>query len=339
MIIEITTTFSFHSSSLAQHDFVPDLILTSTLTRSLETSALMFPNQFVPFHCSQPTANVQTTELLNDQVVSWADAPSSDEREVLRDRPQLARFSGAHSSSRYHHVCCDYAKPLRRQWKYATKPQDGHTADFEHFKSLEAQYPDQFTFPEETRESAQLRAALVWRLLAEVPEPNVAVFTHSKLIKHGYHIHLLGPLICETAVGEFDSGKCRDWESIAMADIEYDPVDELLFYDLVEDLKQQELEKEVYDSKNGFVARDGTLIEESKEFLKPLHDQHKDSRSTPIATPAASSPPSITSLNALAQKKCIQCNGVGKIQNKLCPMCSGAGIASATSIAHILGSP
>ena len=299
----------------------------------------MFPTQFVPFHCNQPTANVQTTELLNDQVVSWADVPSSDEREVLRGRPQLERFSGAHSSSRYHHICCDPAKALRRQWKYVTKPQDGHTADFEHFKSLEAQYPDQFTFPEETRESAQLRAALVWRLLAEVPEPNVAVFTHSKLIKHGYHIHLLGPLICETAVGEFDSGKCRVWESIAMADIESNPADELTFYDLVEDLRQQELEKEVYDSNNGFIVSDDTMKEEAKEFLKPLREkQHRDSSPASIATPAASSPPSISSINALSRKKCIQCNGVGKVQKSVCPMCAGAGIATASSIAHILGS-
>jgi hypothetical protein len=182
---------------VAQTGFVPDLILTSTLTRSLESAAFTFPNQFVSFQGSQPTAAVQTTELLNDQVVSWADVVVSDEQDaVTAHKSHLAPFHGAHSASRYHHAGCDLAQPVRpRRWKHVTAPQDGHTAEFERFKPLEAQYPDQFTYPEEPRDSAQLRAALVWRLLAEVPHTNVAVFTHSKLIKHGYHIHLLGPLI------------------------------------------------------------------------------------------------------------------------------------------------
>jgi len=140
-----------------------------------------------------------------------------------------------------------------------TVPQDGNTAEFDHFKSGEAQYADQFRYtgifcvcgdfdtdctcimanrsglsasaalrprigvvqfvrflvisvrsaahaahagsprghgryPEEPRESAQLRAANAWRLLAECEGSSIAVFTHAKLIKHGYFIHLLGPL-------------------------------------------------------------------------------------------------------------------------------------------------
>jgi hypothetical protein len=60
----------FSTASAASTGFVPDLVLTSTLTRSLETAALTFPNQFVSFQGSKPTAAVQSTDLLNDQVTS-----------------------------------------------------------------------------------------------------------------------------------------------------------------------------------------------------------------------------------------------------------------------------
>lgn len=306
---------------------MPDLILTSTLTRSLETAALAFPNQFVACQGRPPTAAVQTTELLNDQVVAWADVVADDAQDELSaHKPQLARFHGAHSASRYHHAGCDPAQPLRpRRWAHVTAPQDGHTAEFARFKPLEAQHPDQFTYPEETRESAQLRAALVWRLLADVPHARVAVFTHAKLIKHGYHIHLLGPLICETALGEFESGQGRGWETVAAVSLERDPVDELSLAELVDDLEEQALEKQA------------AAVEEAAVPWVPGKLRARRWSSSPASTNAAPASFAASPVSGGSGKACIQCGGTGKIKADVCPMCAGAGTVSARTIAFILG--
>jgi len=44
----------------------------------------------------------------------------------------------------------------------------------------------------------------VWRLLSENrPESSIVIFTHSKLIKDGERIHLLGPGVKEFRNGDF----------------------------------------------------------------------------------------------------------------------------------------
>jgi hypothetical protein len=62
-------------------------------------------------------------------------------------------------------------------------------------------------FPQEPRENAQKRAALLWRMLSENrPERDVAVFTHSKMVKEdhraGHSVLLLGPGIRDFKNGE-----------------------------------------------------------------------------------------------------------------------------------------
>ena len=58
--------------------------------------------------------------------------------------------------------------------------------------------------PVEPHESARRRAALVWRWLSENrPEKNIAIVTHSKMIKEHERIWLLGPGIAEIENGDF----------------------------------------------------------------------------------------------------------------------------------------
>ena len=57
-------------------------------------------------------------------------------------------------------------------------------------------------YPKEERDNAKMRAGLFWRWLAEREETRVAVFTHSKLIKQGEGIWMLGEGIEEVPNGQ-----------------------------------------------------------------------------------------------------------------------------------------
>ena len=56
--------------------------------------------------------------------------------------------------------------------------------------------------PKEPRKHARQRAGLFWLWLAERKEIHVVVVTHSKLIKHGENIWLLGDNIPQVRNGE-----------------------------------------------------------------------------------------------------------------------------------------
>lgn len=168
---------------LAQCGFRPDLIASSPLTRCLETAALAFPDQFVAFGNGVPrtAAVVVVSTLLPEIVRSWADT-GRPLGLVCTTHPQLERFRGTESGSRFQHVGCQLHQAVRPcRW---TEQPGGN--------------------PVEERASALLRAGLVWRWLAEPSrkERNIAVVTHSKLIKKSGKICMLGPSIDEIDNGD-----------------------------------------------------------------------------------------------------------------------------------------
>ena len=182
---------------LAVNGFQPDLIVSSPLTRCLETAALVFPAAFLSATAAAPTPKLKVlSELLPEIVHSWGDTGRSlgaiidggVERapfdQICREpKPQLEPFRGAESKSRFQKVGCS-PTGMRRGCRWQLKSFDGR--------------------PEEDRRNAKLRCALVWRWLCENrPEERIAVFTHSKLIKASEHIHLVGPAIEGIQNGEF----------------------------------------------------------------------------------------------------------------------------------------
>lgn len=171
------------AARLAQSDFRADLIASSPLTRCLETAVLAFPDQFVTSGDGAPptAAVVVVSTLLPEIVHSWADTGQPLDV-VCTSHPQLERFRGAESRSRFQHVGCQSNQPVRPcRW---TEQAGGN--------------------PVEERASALLRAGLVWRWLAEPTrtERNIAVVTHSKLIKKSGNICMLGPSIDEIENGD-----------------------------------------------------------------------------------------------------------------------------------------
>ena len=90
-------------------------------------------------------------------------------------------------------------------------------------------------FPQETIESAQCRAALLWRMSSEnhreearfthtstttMPHQtgstynHIAVFTHSKMVMHHYGVHVLGPNIKHSTTGislKFSFSRYSSW--------------------------------------------------------------------------------------------------------------------------------
>ena len=106
-------------SDLCQHAWYPvgvsqDLIASSPLTRCLETAALAFPDQFVASSDGAPrtAAVVVVSTLLPEIVHSWAD--TGRPLDVVCDsHPQLERFRGTESRSRFQHVGCQPNQPVR----------------------------------------------------------------------------------------------------------------------------------------------------------------------------------------------------------------------------------
>ena len=188
---------------LALCGFQPDLILSSPLTRCLQTASLAFPAAFTPVALGglvpRLSCEVKMSHLLPEAVDSWADCGRPIDDVIADGNPDLERFRGAMSASRFQRVGSDPNAALRpRRWDFVTETMgaDG------------VRRPLEVPFPQEPRRSAQLRAALVWRLLSENrPERRVFVVTHSKLVKEdsreGFSGNLLGPGIREFKNGEF----------------------------------------------------------------------------------------------------------------------------------------
>ena len=180
---------------LAMGGFRPDLIVSSPLTRCLETAALVFSAAFLPHAAERPQIKV-LSKLLPEIVHSWGDTGRSLDAVIdggveplsgaMRDpKPHLEAFRGAESRSRFQKDDCNKKGQLRGcRWQ---KKAGG-----------------EFGKPREDRAHAKLRCALVWRWLSENrPERRIAIVTHSKLIKAREDIHLAGPGIDEIQNGEF----------------------------------------------------------------------------------------------------------------------------------------
>ena len=326
----------------AKFGFEPELILTSTLTRSMQTATLTFPTHFAAFQGVKHTARVMATELLCDPVMSWADVERAPDV-IAAEHPQLARFffataaAGAESASRYERVGCDPSASRRpRRWKLVTSLSDHDKQNKEG-----VQHPKQLRYPEELRVSARLRAALAWRLLADAPENNIAVFTHTKLVKHGMGIHLLGPEICKTALGEFESGDCSGWETIAVASLKDDPI------------LPPDFEGTIGTTT---VARILGSDDRTAPLGKPVDPDMDNSHvlewrknyrsyrlgSTMGAKGEMSSLRKHVTSSRSPTKQCIQCEGSGKVKTTggmedECPLCRGEGIIGAATIARVLG--
>eukprot|EP00040_Diaphanoeca_grandis_P017516 m.91507 g.91507 ORF g.91507 m.91507 type:complete len:265 (+) comp26476_c0_seq2:190-984(+) len=166
----------------ARAGFYPQLILSSPLTRCLQTAALAFPTEFVQHNGSKLSTRVATTHLLPECVDSFGDR-GRDIDQVIVDHSYLERFRNAMCETRFHNMI-----PTPR-WKTIT---DDHGPE---------------PFPKEDRELAKKRVALVWRLISELPhsDKRVAVFTHSKLVKRDYDIHMIGNGIPKFENGDFIS--------------------------------------------------------------------------------------------------------------------------------------
>lgn len=184
---------------LAVGGFVPDLVVSSPLTRCLETAALVFPTAFLPaaVAAAPPPPKLKVlSKLLPEIVHSWGDTGRSlaaviDGEKGRRDpKPHLEAFRGAESGSRFQNVdCISKGRPRPRRW---VEEKEVTEALGEGGK------------PREGRGNAKLRCALVWRWLSENrPEQRIAIVTHSKLIKTGEKVHLVGPGIEKIKNGEF----------------------------------------------------------------------------------------------------------------------------------------
>lgn len=166
--------------------FRPQLIVSSPLTRCLETAALAFPADFDasarPGHwgVGDPADVKVLSQLLPEICHSWGDTGRPLD-EVCNEHPQLERFRTSESSSRFQYVNCDKSQPLRpRRW---SQSKQGN--------------------PVEPRDNARRRAALVWRWLSENrPEQHIALVTHSKMIMESEAVCLCGPGIAQIANGD-----------------------------------------------------------------------------------------------------------------------------------------
>ena len=148
------------------------------------------------------TLNV--SPLLPEAVDSWGDV-DQPLTAVVATWPHLRPFNtpswkngagGGVAVSRYHRVGSQADAALRpKRWQLVMHHPNGTALEQPH--------------PHEPRSNAQLRAALVWRLLSEhgPNQPNVAVFTHSKMViedtRPGYRVGLLGPGIKEFRNGDY----------------------------------------------------------------------------------------------------------------------------------------
>lgn len=163
---------------LALGGFRPQLVVSSPLTRCMQTAVLAFPAEFLPGH----QADVKVlSQLLPEIVHSWGDTGCPLD-EICDKHPQLERFRKAESASRFQHVDCDPSQGSRpRRWEL--QPAGN---------------------PVEQRCNAKRRAALVWRWLSENrPEQNIAIVTHSKMINEGEQVCLLGHGIEDIGNGDF----------------------------------------------------------------------------------------------------------------------------------------
>lgn len=180
------------ATKLAFSGFRPQLILSSPLTRSLQTATFAFPKEFVD-PATPATCNLKTCKLLSPAVDSWGDCEREID-DVVAARPELTKWQGSMTRSRFQRVrSVEGGEPLPRRWQLVTSDaRTGAALDAAEVKGPRA------PFPQEPRANARKRAALLWRLLSENrPEKNVAVFTHGKLItedrRPGHLVGLLGP--------------------------------------------------------------------------------------------------------------------------------------------------
>ena len=181
---------------VALGEFQPELIVSSPLTRCLQTAAFTFPRYFELNLKGRLQGNmdgdvkVKWSHLLPEQVHTWADVGRGID-DVIREYPFLDRFRDAQSKSRFQNKGCVPSdlggEPLGCRWVSNPDPAKG---------------PDAM-YPEETKENAQKRVALVWRYLAEAAESHIAVFTHSKLVLENYDICFLGRGITNFKNGDY----------------------------------------------------------------------------------------------------------------------------------------
>ena len=168
---------------MAQEHIRPDLIVSSPLTRCLQTAALAFPDVFLS---NREDCTLQMCSLLPEKVDSYGDCERRIAT-VIEEKPELYLFEHTMSQSCYQKKNQDdkLDQIYSPRWELATDDKN------------------EFPFPSESKESARKRVALFWRWLAERPEQVIAVVTHSKLVKKHYQICMLG-----NSVEEFHNGDC-----------------------------------------------------------------------------------------------------------------------------------